>query len=138
MVLSDMPIPTWWTQLPQHTPVLTGWLSGPKSEEIKNEMDEVIIRQSIYSLSNIFNIDINVLTAKLKSYKVFNWANDAYTMGSYSYSTVQSTTARKILSEPIENTLFFAGEALYEGTETGTVEAALTNGLQVASAVLWA
>ncbi|HLL43986.1 MAG TPA: FAD-dependent oxidoreductase, partial [Segetibacter sp.] len=138
MVLSDMPIPTWWTQLPQHTPVLTGWLSGPTAEEIKNEKDEVIIWQSLYSLSNIFNIDINALTARLKSGKVFNWANDAYTMGSYSYSTVHSKSARKILSEPIENTLFFAGEALYEGTETGTVEAALTNGLQVASTILWA
>ena len=138
MVLSDMPIPTWWTQLPKHTPVLTGWLSGTKAEEIKNEKDEVIILQSLYSLSNIFHIDINALTARLKFGKVFNWANDAYTLGSYSYSTVESKSARKILSEPIENTLFFAGEALYEGTETGTVEAALTNGLQVASAILWA
>ncbi|HEX8676130.1 MAG TPA: NAD(P)/FAD-dependent oxidoreductase, partial [Segetibacter sp.] len=138
MVLSDMPIPTWWTQLPKHTPILTGWLSGTKAEEIKNEKDEVIIGQSLYSLSNIFNIDINALTARLKFGKVFNWANDAYTLGSYSYSTGESKSARKILSEPIENTLFFAGEALYEGTETGTVEAALTNGLQVASAILWA
>lgn len=138
MVVSDMPIPTWWTQLPQHTPLLTGWVSGPQAEEIKNEKDEVIIRQSLYSLSNIFNTDIDVLTSRLKSYKVLNWANDPFTLGSYSYSTLQTKYSRKILSEPIENTLFFAGEALYEGTETGTVEAALTNGLQVALKVLWA
>jgi monoamine oxidase len=95
-----MPIPTWWTQLPQHTPVLTGWLSGPKAEEIKNEKDEVIIRQSLYSLSNIFNIDINVLIDRLKSCKVFNWASDAYTLGSYSYSTVQSNLHEKFYPSP--------------------------------------
>ncbi len=135
-MLSDSTIPTWWTQLPQHTPILTGWLSGSKAEKMKNENDKVIIGQSLYSLSNIFSIDINVLREKLKWYKVFNWANNSFTSGSYSYSTLYTEKARKILMEPVENTLFFAGEALYEGTETGTVEAALTSGIKAAAAIL--
>ena len=138
MVLSDMPIPTWWTQLPQQSTILTGWISGPKAEKMKNETDEVIFEQALYSLRNIFKIDTNVLEKNLKSYKVFNWANDAFTLGSYSYSTLETTKARKILMEPVANTLFFAGEALYEGTEMGTVEAALTSGLSAASEVILA
>jgi monoamine oxidase len=30
-LLSDEAIPTWWTQLPDQTPILTGWLGGPKA-----------------------------------------------------------------------------------------------------------
>jgi predicted NAD/FAD-dependent oxidoreductase len=38
--------------------------------------------------------------------------------------------------EPEKNTLFFCGEALYDGTEAGTVEAALTSGLHTANRIL--
>ncbi|WP_018612214.1 flavin monoamine oxidase family protein [Segetibacter koreensis] len=138
MVLSDMALPTWWTQLPNHTPLLTGWLSGPQAEKIKNETDEVILMLSLTSLSNIFKIDRNELQKKIKWHKVFNWANDAFTMGSYSYSTLDTQRARKIILEPVDNTLFFAGEALYDGPEMGTVEAALTSGLKVAEQIILA
>lgn len=137
-ILSDLSVPTWWTQLPQHKALLTGWISGPAAEKIKNEEDEAIMLRSIYSLSSIFSIDSHILKDKLKWYKVFNWAKDQFTCGSYSYSTLETMNARKILMEPVEVTLFFAGEALYEGPETGTVEAALTSGLKAASKILTA
>lgn len=138
MVLSEMPVPTWWTTLPQQTNLLTGWLSGPQAESIKNEPDEEILQKALRSLSVIFTIDSNTLSDKMKWYKVFNWANNAFTCGSYSYSTTETINSKKILKEPVENTLFFAGEALYEGPETGTVEAALTSGVKVAAEVILA
>lgn len=136
MALSDMPIPTWWTQSLKYKPLLTGWLSGPKAEKMKNENDEALMLQSLYSLSNIFKIDSYDLKKKMKWYKVFNWSKDPFTCGSYSYSAMKTIQARKVLMEPVQNTLFFAGEALYEGLETGTVEAALTSGLKAASKIL--
>jgi hypothetical protein len=36
----------------------------------------------------------------------------------------------------MEQTLYFGGEALYEGRETGTVEGALANGIQVAQKMI--
>ena len=42
------------------------------------------------------------------------------------------------LSVPVESKLYFAGEGLYTGKETGTVEAALANGLDVAKKILQA
>lgn len=138
MVLSDMSIPTWWTQSPIHTPLLTGWLSGPKAQEMKNDNDEQILLQSLNSLSHIFKIDSNDLKKKMRWWKVFNWSNDPFTRGSYSYSTLHTAKARTVVMEPVENTLFFAGEALYEGPEMGTVEAALISGLKVSSKILLA
>lgn len=138
MALTDLPIPTWWTQLPEHRALLTGWLSGPKAEKMKAEKDEEIINSSLYSLSKIFGIDISFLKERLKWSKVFNWITDPFTLGSYSYSTLNTKKARKALLESLQDTLFFAGEALYEGPEMGTVEAALTSGLKAAEQILLA
>jgi monoamine oxidase len=57
-------------------------------------------------------------------------------MGAYGYATVENSAAKKILSSPVSDTLYFAGEALYEGPEMGTVEAALASGQKVAQEIL--
>ncbi|GEO08507.1 hypothetical protein SAE01_10030 [Segetibacter aerophilus] len=136
MAFSDQSIPTWWTQHPNDTPLLTGWLSGPKADQMKDETDEEILSKSLYSLQEIFQVDIHELKNNLEWSKVFNWTIDPFTKGSYSYSTLHTATARKILLEPVEDTLFFAGEALYDGPEMGTVEAALKSGKDVAAQLL--
>ncbi len=57
-------------------------------------------------------------------------------MGAYSFDKLETATARKILNLPIQETIFFAGEALYEGNAPGTVEAALVNGREAAEKVM--
>ena len=136
MAITDLPIPTWWTQLPEKSTLLTGWLSGPKAAALKDESDDAILLKALESVSAILNISSADLKEKLQWWKVFNWTNDPYTRGSYSYSTLHTNEARKVLSAPVENTLFFAGEALYEGPEMGTVEAALVSGTNAAEQVL--
>jgi monoamine oxidase len=136
MAFSEQPIPTWWTQHPNNSALLTGWLSGPKADQIKNEDDEEILLKSFDSLQEIFHVDVQRLKSKLEWWKVFNWTADPFTRGSYSYSTLHTASARKILMEPVEETLFFAGEALYDGPDMGTVEAALISGRDVAVKIL--
>ena len=58
------------------------------------------------------------------------------TRGSYAYDTIEASSSRIVLQSPVNNTIFFAGEYLYEGTAMGTVEAALTSGLQAAEKCL--
>jgi monoamine oxidase len=134
--ISDAPISTWWTQLPQQIPLLTGWIAGPKAEELKTADEETIVQKAIDSLVSIFSISEDELKDNLQASYVFNWAADPFTLGAYAYSTVGTKEARKVLMEPVEETLFFAGEALYDGTEMGTVEAALVSGKRVAKEVL--
>jgi monoamine oxidase len=135
-VISDEEIPTWCTQMPQHSPVLTGWLGGPAAAVKKDVLDEEILQQSLRSLSNIFKRDIEELKNKLVAHYIMNWTNEPFTRGSYVYDTVESASARKILNNSIENTLFFAGEYLYEGPVMGTVEAALTSGGETAKKMI--
>jgi monoamine oxidase len=135
MVLSDEKIPTWWTQVPQKSPLLTGWLSGPKAALLAGADDIEILELALQSLSSIFDADVQKLKQGLAWWKVFNWTNDPFTRGSYSYSTLATKTAREILLQPEEETIYFAGEGLYNGPEMGTVEAALTSGLEVAQTI---
>jgi monoamine oxidase len=134
-LLSDEEIPTWWTQFPDHSTVLTGWLGGPNAEKRKDLSDQDLLQQALSSLSNIFKRSIEELKDELIAWNVVNWTVDPFTCGSYSYDTVAAPVARAILSVPVNHTIYFAGEYLYDGPAMGTVEAALTSGVEVAKKI---
>lgn len=135
-ILSGEAIPTWWTQSPQRSPILTGWLGGLPAAEKRDTPAEEILQLSLQSLSNIFKQSIDDLKEKLIAFDVANWTAEPFTRGSYAYDTVAAPGARKVMNEPIANTIFFAGEYLYEGPAMGTVEAALTSGLRMAGKMI--
>lgn len=130
------PIPTFWTQSPAKSSLMTGWLGGPPAFERKDATDEEILDLAIESLSNVFEIPAEVLKAKLIAWNVTNWTAETFTRGSYAYDTVKSPEARKLLQQPVANTIYFAGEYLYDGPSMGTVEAALTSGKNVAELIM--
>ena len=135
-LLSNEEIPTWWTQLPQESAVLTGWLGGAAAMTQKGKSDQQILAEGINSLANIFQKDPVALRKKLLSYNIINWTADPYTRGSYAYDTLGAPGARALLRTAIEDTIYFAGEYMYEGPAMGTVEAALTSGLEAAERIL--
>ncbi|HVX51933.1 MAG TPA: NAD(P)/FAD-dependent oxidoreductase [Chitinophagaceae bacterium] len=135
-ILSDEWMPVWWTQLPGNGCTLTGWLGGPKATMLKTVADEEILQKSLLSLCGIFGVSIEALQQELTTGKVFNWASNPFSGGAYSYATPGTQKALKILMTPVKNTLFFAGEAIYEGKHPGTVEAAFVSGKQAAEKIL--
>ncbi len=134
-IFSEEKIPTWWTQLPDKTPMLCGWLAGPKADALANENDNSILQNALYSLSAIFNVEIKFLQQHLTGSHVHNWIKDPFSKGAYSYNSITTAAAKKILSTPVANTLFFAGEAL-DKNSNATVDAALHSGKDVAEKVL--
>jgi monoamine oxidase len=129
-------IPTFWTQSPLKSPLITGWLGGPPAFDKKDASNEEILDLAIESLSDAFAISAEVLKAKLVAWNVTNWTAETFTRGSYAYDTVKSPDARKLLQQPVADTIYFAGEYLYEGPSMGTVEAALTSGKNVAKLII--
>jgi monoamine oxidase len=134
-IFSDAKIPTWWSQRPLRTPLLTGWLGGPAAMEVQHDA-EGLYHDALISLAYILKTDIATLRREVTSHHVTDWVSDPYSQGAYAYSTVRSRDARAVLVKPVENTLFFAGEALYDGPEMGTVEAALVTGRDVALKII--
>lgn len=131
-VFSKALIPTWWTYYPKDVAMLTGWSGGPNAEKIKDLIDEEILSNALQSLSEIFSIDKTILQRKLKAWHVANWPKDPYSCGAYSYDVVNGSKFKEIIKQPIENTIFFAGEGLFDGPEIGTVEAAFSSGRETA------
>jgi monoamine oxidase len=129
-------IPTWWTQSPSSYPLLTGWAGGPQAWAVDDKDDATILDMAIRSLSNVFQKTVGELNQILIASAVVNWKNDPYSHGAYSYDTVESIGAKKLLNTPTEETIFFAGEGFYEGPSPGTVEAALVSARDVVEKIV--
>ena len=135
-MLSDEPVPTWWSQLPDARPLLTGWLAGPAAQRLPDDSPAAIEALALASLARLLALPLGALRARLRGSYVRNWAAEPYTYGAYSYPTVGAPAARAALASSVAETLFFAGEALVGGTASGTVEAALVSGQAAARAIL--
>jgi monoamine oxidase len=107
--------------------LLTGWAGGPQAWQLENKDDNAILEIALQSLSNVFKRTVEDLKELLTASLVGNWRHDPYSKGAYSYSMVESAKALKLFNTPIQDTIFFAGEAFYNGPSPGTVEAALVS-----------
>ena len=135
-LLTDEEIPTWWTQLPAESNLLTGWLGGPNATKKIFEPDSSLLQTALLSLSSIFRIPPAMLQEELTHYKIINWLNFPYIKGGYSYDTLNSEKAKEILASPVNNTIYFAGEAISKSESQGTVESALQSGHDTAKILI--
>lgn len=135
-VFSDAVVPTWWTRFPEDGSMLTGWSAGPHADELKNLAGNEILEKALQSLSGIFDINEEFLQQNLVAWHVANWVSDPFCLGGYSYEVVNGSEAKKTLLQPVENTLWFTGEGLFDGAEIGTVNAALVMGRNSAHEII--
>lgn len=134
-ILSDELFPAWWTLLPDTAPILTGWIGGPRAAEHAAETDETILQGALQSLAAMFDKPVDELKDHLEWSRIFNWKTKPFALGGYSYLKPETKAAQQIISRPLEDTIFFAGEALCTGAHPGTVEAALESGIKVATII---
>jgi monoamine oxidase len=134
-IISQQAIPTWWTH-EQHKPLITGWLGGPDAKKLSAQTDAALLEIALTSLSAIFKTQVEDLKIRLKGWKVANWQTDEFSLGAYTYSTVNAEKHINMIKEPLKNMLFFAGEALEKEAGIGTVEAAIASGIQVSATML--
>lgn len=124
-LFSDAPIPTWWTS-DRSSARLTGWLAGPR---VNAHLDRDVLRsRALTSLAYVMDCTEEQIASELRHWDLINWAADPFACGAYAYPTTKTAAALKVLQEPLEETLYFAGEGLYHGSAIGTVEAALDSG----------
>ena len=135
-IFSRAVIPTWWTYHPKHVAMLTGWSGGPNAETIKDLSNEEILLNALQSLSDIFGVTNSILQQKLTGWHVANWVTDPFSCGGYSYEVVDGKKNKQVLRQSVNNTIYFAGEGLYDGPEIGTVEAALKTGRETAFRII--
>lgn len=132
------PVPVWWTLYPVRAPVLVGWVGGPPATELYALPDGEIERRALRDLAQHLGTTHDRLAGLLVGNWMHNWERDPFARGAYSYALVGGSGAARKLARPIEQTLFFAGEATDTEGRSGTVEGAIATGRRAARGVLQA
>lgn len=122
---------TWWTQNPVQAPVLVGWMAGSKTEQHLRASSQELLSMALDSLRELAGDPGAVLAAHLH-----RWDQDPYSLAAYSQVPVGGLPARRQLNEPVEDTIFFAGEATDVSGNGGTVHGAIESGIRAARQVL--
>lgn len=126
----DAPFPTFWTPLPMHAPLLTCWAGGPKASRLTGSSQKKLLAKALESVRSVLG-EVETPRAVL----MHDWQADPFARGGYSYVKVGGSGAREELAEPLEDTLYFAGEAT-DSDQSGTVGGALASGQRAAREVL--
>jgi monoamine oxidase len=137
-LISNAAVPTWWTQHPAEHRVLTGWYAGPKADRVSALGEDELVAMGIASLAEIFELPAKRIRGELVASRAINWGNDPFARGAYSYATPKTRAAQSALRKSDGGAIFISGEALYEGPDMGTVEAALASGQETAQTILGA
>ena len=132
---------TWWTPMPHETPMLTAWAGGPKAAALTRLVTpdgnaDALLDQTLGTLARVFNLSPADLRDRLSSWHVHDWQRDPYSRGAYSYVPVGALDAPAKMRDPVEDTLYFAGEHTDTAGHWGTVHAALATGIAAAQQLL--
>jgi monoamine oxidase len=132
------PFPSWWTLFPLHAPVLVGWAGGPPGERLSHRGPDAVRDAALASLATFFGLPRAEIERRLVSLHTHDWQADPFARGAYSYVPVGGLGAMKTLAEPVDGTIFFAGEATHHEGMSGTVAGAIASGQRAAREVLGA
>ncbi len=123
--------PTWWAESPIEVPLLTGWAPVRPAEKLSALPHDAVQGQAVQSLARAVGMKLQDLSNLLDKTYVHDWQSDPYSRGAYSYVRVGGNGAQRQLESPMNNTLYFAGEACDEG-HFGTVHGAIASGRRAA------
>ncbi len=132
----DKSFPTWWTTMPIKEPQITGWAPFRFGEQLSGKSKSFVTEQSLKSVARILNREPDDLEELLEGAFFHDWQTDPFSRGAYSYAKVGSDGAQEALGSPIEDTLFFAGEATDVTGHNGTVHGAIASGHRAAQEIL--
>lgn len=119
---------TWWTTYPVISPLLTAWTAGSAADQLRGADHSTIVAEALSSLGRILNRKI----PEPRSVHFHDWQADPFFRGAYSYVPVNALSARETLSRPVDNTLFFAGEAAETTGNASMVHGAIATGINAA------
>jgi monoamine oxidase len=112
--------------------VIEAFVGGAWAHALEAEGPGAASAFAIDELTELFGSDVR---RRLRPVAETGWAADAFALGSYSYALPGQSGARAVLREPLEDRLFFAGEAC-SADAFSTAHGAYESGVAAAEAVL--
>lgn len=127
--------PTWWTRMPEKLPIMTGWAPFRSADRLTGKSLEFVVDRSLETLGRLLGLRANELAGRLEAAYLHDWQSDPFSRGAYSYGKVGASGAQEELGRPVEDTLFFAGEASDVSGNNGTVHGAISSGRRAAAEI---
>ncbi len=124
----------YWTQLPLREPFVISWLGGPAATKLRRRPGHEIVTQALEGFGLLLN-QTQRAHEEFEGALMHDWGGDPFARGAYSYLAVGGENARAQLAAPVDDTLFFAGEATSDDGQGGTVNGALKTGERAAREV---
>jgi monoamine oxidase len=132
----DKLFPTWWTQMPDPVPMITGWAPAASADNLRGMSEGRIVQKAMETLAGLLCMEVSKLQSELASAYFHDWDSDPFSLGAYSYVRVGGEGCQQTLGAPVDDTLFFAGEATDISGHNGTVHGAIASGKRAAKEIL--
>lgn len=132
--LADAPFPAWWTASPMCAPRLTAWAGGGAAHRLRERGDPATA--ALDTLARMLGVPRGEVEDGLESWHHHDWHADPFSRGAYTWVPAGALPAQAALGAPVEDTLFFAGEATATEGMNGTVDGAIQSGVRAAGEVL--
>jgi len=125
------PFASYWTQFPVRSELIAAWAGGPKAIALSGNSEPELIRRALDGFGALFG-EPALARDEFEGGAMHDWGSDPFARGAYSYVAVGGGDARAVLAAPVDDTLFFAGEATSIDGQGGTVNGALETGERAA------
>jgi monoamine oxidase len=120
----DQPFRVCWTD----GPAVTAWAAGPRADALAGRSEEELKRLALASVREMLQDN----PGEPEGAWMHDWWNDPWSLEAYSFVCVHGVKAQQALSEAVDDTLYFAGEAVAPAGHVGTVHGAIVSGRRAA------
>jgi monoamine oxidase len=117
---------------PFGAPMIEGYFGGSFARELEEAGEKAFAEFAIEQIAALLGNDMR---KRLTVMAVTRWHHDPYARGSYSHAAVGCSAQRAVLAAPVDDRLFFAGEAC-STHDYSTAHGAYRTGIRAAQEVL--
>jgi monoamine oxidase len=114
------------------TSFAVGFVAGGFADQLENEGSGAATEYCLQGLRSVFGNDVMNFVRRTHETA---WRGNANALGSYSYALPGGADGRSVLAEPVDERLYFAGEATMPDAYA-TVHGAYQSGLEVAQKIV--
>jgi monoamine oxidase len=121
-----------WTQAPLRARMIVAWAGGPRATAMDGTPAQARIDRALDEFGAMFG-QRDLARREYEAGVTYDWSTDPFACGAYSYVVTGAGAARAALGTPVDETLFFAGEATATDGQGGTVSGAFGTGMRAAA-----
>ena len=118
------------------TPIITAYIMGERAEQFSGMDNNTAVSLMLSYLDEIFNSQSPSQSFVQGGYHIMDWSKEPFINGAYSYPLIGGSIIHyEELAKPMDDKLYFAGEATNFNGHSGTVHGAIESGVRVVSEI---